>query len=489
MHIFFISVAIITLCSKSSPIFPFNDWVDSNIYMTLGKSMWNGKVLYKDLYDQKGPFIFAVHAVASLISRTSFLGVWLIEITYAFFFLLYSIKSISLFCGKHSYFWATILAILTFTSTSFSHGDSAEELALPFLAYATWVGLSSLYYNKYPSAKQLIAIGITSGCVFWTKYSLVGLYVGWFISLVIFLPKENKLKQVISMIFKIALGVFISTLPWIIYFGLNHAIDDLLIAYFYNNIFYYGYERTVNLFLHFLIHFGLSLKNFVLYNSPAFVFIIMGLAYFIKRKNKKTVTYIILCFLFCYLLTYSARRYRYSPLVFSSFSVYGLICIDSLFFSKIQSLIKRIKLWKIVRIIFLFIITLLLSPNTYMLKYGKEDLPQYKFKEIIDKTPNANVLMYQTLDTGIYTISDLVPKYKYYFQPNLDMAEIHNSQLEYIVNNDCDFIVVRVNEYQKAKEKYDKIFADLANANYKVISDGTFPYEEKIVTDLLYSKN
>ena len=483
-----VAAFIITLCSKSSPLFPFNDWVDSNIYMTLGKSMWNGKVLYQDLYDQKGPFIFAVHAVASLISRTSFLGVWLMEITYAFFFLLYSIKSISLFCGKHSYFWAAILAILTFTSTSFSHGDSAEELALPFLAYATWVGLNSLCYNKYPSTKQLIAIGITSGCVFWTKYSLVGLYIGWFIALVIFLPKEDKLKQVMSMILKIVIGVLISTLPWILYFGINHAIKDLFIAYFYNNLFYYRYERTVNLLLHYVIHFGLNIQNLVVNNIAAFIFLIIGLIYFIKKKNKKIVTYITLCFLFCFFLTYSARRHPYSPLVFSAFSVYGLVCIDSLVFTKLQSLINKIKGWKIIRIILFAIIALLLSPNTYMLKYNKEDLPQYKFKEIIDKTPNAKVLMYQTLDTGVYTVSNLVPQTKYYFKPNLDMKEIDNSQLEYIIDGECDYIVVRIENYEENKDKYTQIFNTLTVSGYGVIAQETYLTEGETVTDQLYAK-
>ena len=45
------AVAAITICSKSSPIYPLNDWVDSNCFMTVGKSMLRGVVPYRDLYE------------------------------------------------------------------------------------------------------------------------------------------------------------------------------------------------------------------------------------------------------------------------------------------------------------------------------------------------------------------------------------------------------------------------------------------------------
>lgn len=80
------AVGVITICSKSSPLYPFNDWVDSNVYMTIGRGMLKGRIPYRDLYEHKGFIIYAIHALAALISRTSFLGVWLLEIAAAFFF-------------------------------------------------------------------------------------------------------------------------------------------------------------------------------------------------------------------------------------------------------------------------------------------------------------------------------------------------------------------------------------------------------------------
>ena len=74
------SAVFLLLCTKSSPLFPLNDWVDSNIYFTIGKGMMHGKVPYLDLYDQKGPVAFLLFGIASLISGGSFFGVYLLEV-------------------------------------------------------------------------------------------------------------------------------------------------------------------------------------------------------------------------------------------------------------------------------------------------------------------------------------------------------------------------------------------------------------------------
>ena len=42
-----IAAVLMFLCSISSPLFAFNDWMDANIFFTMGKSMFSGRVLYR----------------------------------------------------------------------------------------------------------------------------------------------------------------------------------------------------------------------------------------------------------------------------------------------------------------------------------------------------------------------------------------------------------------------------------------------------------
>ena len=40
-----IAALVLVWCSKSSPLYAFNDWMDANIFFTMGKSMLHGRVL------------------------------------------------------------------------------------------------------------------------------------------------------------------------------------------------------------------------------------------------------------------------------------------------------------------------------------------------------------------------------------------------------------------------------------------------------------
>jgi len=58
--------------------FPTND---SSIYITYGSLLKDGKYIYKDLFDNKGPTIFLLNYFGSLITYKSSFGVLLIELS------------------------------------------------------------------------------------------------------------------------------------------------------------------------------------------------------------------------------------------------------------------------------------------------------------------------------------------------------------------------------------------------------------------------
>ena len=63
-------------CSKSSPLYPINDWTDANAYFSSGKGMLAGRVMYRDLYEHKGPLLYALHALCALFDPADFTAVF-----------------------------------------------------------------------------------------------------------------------------------------------------------------------------------------------------------------------------------------------------------------------------------------------------------------------------------------------------------------------------------------------------------------------------
>ena len=66
------ALAMVALCSMSSPLYPINIWGDANCLMTVGRAMKAGAVVYRDIYEQKGPTLYLAHMLAACISDSSF---------------------------------------------------------------------------------------------------------------------------------------------------------------------------------------------------------------------------------------------------------------------------------------------------------------------------------------------------------------------------------------------------------------------------------
>ena len=148
--LFCVALVTVSVCSLSSPLYPFNDWVDANCFFTVGKSMLYGIVPYRDLYEQKGPLLYALYALCYPISHRTFLGGWLLEIAAAWAFLSLAWKSHLLLTGRRDPIFLFLTAALVYTAPAFLKGGSAEELSLPLLMLSLYYGLRCVFLNREP---------------------------------------------------------------------------------------------------------------------------------------------------------------------------------------------------------------------------------------------------------------------------------------------------------------------------------------------------
>ena len=461
----------IALCSKSSFIYPFNDWNDANCFFTVGKSMMNGVVPYRDLLEQKGPLLYLLHGFSWLISHNTFLGVYFLESICASFFLYYSYKTISLYCGKKTVFLIPILSAICYSSLPFKDGDSAEELSLPFLAVSIYIIMKSLKEKDGRfSRKDAIIIGIMSGCVFWIKFSLIGMYFGWFLAYVIFSIQNRQYKEIGETVVYIALGVFISTLPFIVYFGINRSLLDWYEVYIYDNLFLYSEENSSV-----ISNLWFGLMQVIEKNTTVYNLCLAGFLFCFCNKNKKSFICIVLMFLFEFVLIFAGgRHYRYYSMVLDAFSSIGLICMFILFVKDLS--VRSIEILNNkVSVGVLTVICLLLSfyytPNRYLFNVKKEELPQYHFAEIMNQKENPTLLNYMFLDGGFYTAAGIIPNCKAFCKLNINLQEMYDLQEKYLKEGLCDFVV------SKHEVESDK---------YVLLEKETFPYNETTQTFYLY---
>ena len=108
----FISILFLGICSKNSPLYLINDWFDANAFFTVGKSMMKGIVPYKSLFEQKGPLLYFIYGIGSLISYDSFVGVFIFEVIFFSVFLFYVYKTSKIFVKETNVYFFIILAAI-----------------------------------------------------------------------------------------------------------------------------------------------------------------------------------------------------------------------------------------------------------------------------------------------------------------------------------------------------------------------------------------
>lgn len=439
LYIALAALGAVTICSKCSFLYPFNDWMDINCFMTMGKGLLRGMIPYRDLMEQKGPALYFLSALAAWISPVSFTGFYLLEAAAAFFFLFYFRKTMLLLSGRASLVWLPLAALIVYSSGSFAHGGSAEELCLPFFAYALYTGIRILPDGGCMKKGEAFALGVTSALVLWIKYSMLGFYAGWILVPFYLAVKNGKLRSFLTGLLMIFLGVLTVSLPVLFWYYRKGALGDLLGVYFYNNIFIYTAKEGLAAKLRHLIS-GLHLT--LVYLPLPFLVFVFGFLYEVRRHTEAA----FLC-LFCGILMgclafSGGQGILYYPLPLSALCVIGMAALQDLFEKRTGGR-KEPGALPALALAACFLGMYLLSSNTYMMKYEKEDLPQFQFARIICREEDPTLLNYGFMDGGFYTASGITPEFRYFCRLNIELPEMLEGQDAYIDERIPLFVVTR----------------------------------------------
>ena len=468
---------ILTVCTKSSFLYPLNDWVDANCFFTVGKALANGKVLYRDIYEQKGPWLYFLHAICYRISEKTFFGVYLLELVSGTVFLYFAAKLMRLYRAKGISVLLPLLAAVIYASYAFCHGDSVEELCLPLFSAGLYIAERAFSEKRTVSLREWILLGVLGGLAFWMKFNLAGFFVG-----LAFVPLWKTLRQdggkaLLKSILCILTGVLLPTIPVLVYFGSVGAFRALWEAYFYNNLFVYadsGDETlTAAAFLERLFsRIGRNVSKNVLYAVPGFAAVL----WYTATAEKGRRAHLLLCALFTVLFVYSGdAAYPYYSLAFAVFSVFAAAalgkCIGRVF-------VKPTKWWLCVSLAGISLccaglFAFCTSDNVYLMQYSKADLPQYRFEKIINSVEHPTLLNYGFLDGGFYTTTGIVPDSRYFCRLNISLSEMYVEQSMAVYRQKTDFVVTRSKPLQ--------------NEHYICVDTATLYFEGKEYTYYLYA--
>ena len=465
---------LLLLCSQCSPLYPINVWGDANCLMTVGRVMKEGGVIYRDIYEQKGPTLYLIHAIAACISDSSFLGVYVLEALSfaAVLYLAYGMikrrrNNASAFGG------AVFIGACLLVGSTFSRGDSAEEFCLPYLMGALYLAFAHYGEKDGPmDPRALFVCGLLAGVVATIKFTILGLFIGLCIAEGVLALRAGGMKRALHSAGVFLAGMLLPICAWCAYFAAHGALGDFYTAYIHNNIFLYSdAARTAMDVLHDIWD---TVRGNILWVLLAGIGMLGLIA---DRREKLQLRLAVLSMAICsfaavYLL---GRTWHYSPLVLGVFALaaYGsLPGIEGRFCGRAARVAVGC-----VSCALALAVALWMSPNAYLRGKPHRKLAQYRLAKYVHE--GATLLQYSHLDDGLYLAANRLPQQKYFVRLNVNYDEMYEELDRYVAEAIPDYVVTAWSPLPEEFDRYQLIAKDAGYDDRDRINKMLYLYRRK----------
>lgn len=447
--LFIYAFLLLFFCSKMSPLYPFNEWSDINLYFNIGKGIFNGQVPYNDTFDHKGPLIFFIYGIGYLISNTSFLGMYIIES------LLWAVMIFAVYFTARLYLdkvYSFIVAIIfpLFVLSHSSEGGSAEEFILIFEVISIYFFI--LYFKEKDTRRHrplyMLIHGLMCGMVMLIKINLVVFWVFPLLAILVNLILKKEYQNLFKNIIYYLIGLAIIILPVCIYFIANNALGNAWDTYIVLNKNYARLGDAGEILENLVVRFYQRLR----FETFEYLVILLGVFYFPIRNvgNILGKIALILSFVTLHVVIFMSPNYVfYYSVPYYIFSALGCIVIADIL-SKYLKLANR---WYSYLVIYVIVLMIGIY-NTNFFGVDKDILlrkkePEglvFQFSKIVEKEKKPTLLnLGLDLGNGVFTKANILSNVKYFISPNLPYdtyPEMRDEQTEYIEDRKVQFIIL-----------------------------------------------
>ncbi len=492
---FFVYAFLLMLfCTKSSPLFPVNDWYDANVYFTMGKGLMHGYVPYVDLIDNKGPLLYLLYGLASLIDPRGFTGVYVIQSLLLGVSVLFTYKLVGLFVRSElcAVFAALLSPALMLTSRLYADafnfgGGGPDEFCRALMTVALYY--FTLFFLKHEGSVtgykpwHTALLGGLLACVFMLKFNYATFWVGFLIAAAVCLRKQRT--ELVKHIALFLAGSLLCAVPYVIYAVSTGSLGAFFEEYlFYNASYAASVTPSVDATVPFVKAFFCvgGFAFFILGTLlPALCFI-SGSVFVVRRTDKRYKLGYILSFAFLFLATYLARVFPFTSIPVTVFCLMGLVAAARL----AERILPKLRLKRTVLTVFatlaVFIFTVTDNNLVEFLAMERTDgIPDFRQRiaETIGEDEDPHLLELMSLDSGIYTVCGIIPDTPYFYKPNIDHAvypDALEAQHEIIANKQTDYAVVTlVNDklppgaYSEEETRYEEKILATLRKNYDFV--------------------
>ena len=231
-------VLLMLFCIGSSPLVKLTA-TDSSVFITMGRGMLSGKIMYKDLFDHKGLYMYFLNFLGALSGR-SLMGLFIVETVFMFACAMIVYALFSMYASqKVSFAGMQIFLLFALRHGNMEGGNLTEEYTLVFQLFSVY--LVARYLNSGRTAHPapyMFLHGIAAGIVLFLRPNMIMMWGAVAILVGVDLLGHKDFRGFLRNLAAGLLGMLAGTAPVILYLVVNDAVKDAVFAVFtYNTIY------------------------------------------------------------------------------------------------------------------------------------------------------------------------------------------------------------------------------------------------------------
>ena len=437
------------LCVNSSP-FLNKTWTDSSVFVVMGRGMLNGKVMYKDLFDHKGLYLYFLNFIAAIISSKSLIGVFIVECVFMVLcaWIVYSLFS-KYADSKAALLGMQMFMIIAMKRNILEGGNLTEEYALLFQLLSVYLLCRD---NGRHSYLHMLLQGVLASIVLCLRPNMIMMWGGIAIVSGADMLMRGEFKRLAGNIAAGLAGLALGLAPACAYAVLNDSVSDTLFGMIGYNMLYVKGNG-----------FGVIqlIKNAVNTLKNAESLLILGCAVSVVVVLKKRLF----------------RSYYIAMLVFSGLSVslsgrsYGHyyeylvpFCLPAVLELAVFICSQRMQKYAFMLICVLGLMFCIHKPSLKpdpMMSFVEYNAPYYSEHE--------KVLVTGIHYARVYNLLGVTPHLKYFYAPATDydiFPDALDAQAESILSGENDVIIIEYEDGISPKVRRPQEIARMLEEEY-----------------------
>lgn len=230
--LFLSSLLLILLYNGDSPLYYLNTAPDNTVYKAVAQRMIRGEVLYSDIYEHKGLYLYFYYILKEFINP------FVIELILDLCFVFLVYRSLRIFQGRKCAFYCAIFINVVDKSFGYLYhfGGQSETIGKVILICIIYMILKNYYiYHLDRMDKNLCFIaGILTMVLFMIKYTMTIFILTYIVALYIASIKNKKVYDLRKSTRYFIAGLFVGFIPALSYFISSGSFIDFIRVYLFD---------------------------------------------------------------------------------------------------------------------------------------------------------------------------------------------------------------------------------------------------------------